>query len=521
MSSYPIYQADRNDYFILYRPSGSPVSTLRFNVDSVFSLLTVTDITGLDTLGIWNGDGTNVWWDDGNVGVGIAAPLTQMHLGQADGAAPSYGTKTRGLQFGQTPLGYINLFQNSSNELQFTVDDVNQFKVSSTGIDMQSDILPVTTALYDLGAPALNFDTLYVRDIYIDDSLMADYITARLPGVAAAGNENEIQYNDGGVLGASSNFKFNDTTLVVKDGNNNVFIGDGVADSRTSASNSVSVGFESGNSFITGQNNVFIGKWAGRDNNLTDNVFIGYRSGIQNISAQNVFIGMDAGLSNITGLGNVFIGSESGYNETGSNKLYIENSNSATPLIYGEFDNDLIQINGDLKAQDDTLEVTADTTFIRNKLKVTDGVIYLNGRVITPARASAYIAEGDESTTTISAADTYYFLQGTFTNVDTCDFRFTGDTLQYIGEEDVDMTLHYSCTFTVGQVSTGVTTAVSINDVVLGQSVNDRLISSTSDIGSWSGVATVELETNDKIKIIVKANKTGDVTAERFSAVLE
>ena len=46
--------------------------------------------------------------------------------------------------------------------------------------------------------------------------------------------------------------------------------------------------------------------------------------------------------------GNIFIGYQAAYNDNTDNKLYIENSNSATPLIYGVFDNDLIKINGDL-----------------------------------------------------------------------------------------------------------------------------------------------------------------------------
>jgi len=45
----------------------------------------------------------------------------------------------------------------------------------------------------------------------------------------------------------------------------------------------------------------------------------------------------------------VFIGHEAGYDETGSNKLYIDNSNTTTPLIYGEFDNDLVTVNGEIK----------------------------------------------------------------------------------------------------------------------------------------------------------------------------
>lgn len=55
-----------------------------------------------------------------------------------------------------------------------------------------------------------------------------------------------------------------------------------------------------------------------------------------------------------TGSGNVFLGHNAGYNEMGSNKLYIENSDISTPLIYGEFDNNLLQINGTLKIVDGT-----------------------------------------------------------------------------------------------------------------------------------------------------------------------
>jgi hypothetical protein len=37
------------------------------------------------------------------------------------------------------------------------------------------------------------------------------------------------------------------------------------------------------------------------------------------------------------GSGNVFLGYQAGYNETGSNKLYIANSSTSTPMIYGDF----------------------------------------------------------------------------------------------------------------------------------------------------------------------------------------
>ena len=112
---------------------------------------------------------------------------------------------------------------------------------------------------------------------------------------------------------------------------------------------------------------VFVGEEAGYSDDLTynRNVFLGYRAGNKNLTGDNntsigdqslftnsagignVAIGSNAGYST-TGSGNVFLGYQAGYNETGSNKLYIENSNSATPLIYGDFENDKVRINGEL-----------------------------------------------------------------------------------------------------------------------------------------------------------------------------
>ncbi len=99
-----------------------------------------------------------------------------------------------------------------------------------------------------------------------------------------------------------------------------------------------------------GNMNTSVGYRSLQTNDDDSNVAIGYESGFSNtFGKENTFIGTYAGHSNTTGINNVFLGFNSGYNETGSNKLYIENSNSATPLIYGEFNNDLVRINGKLE----------------------------------------------------------------------------------------------------------------------------------------------------------------------------
>ncbi len=99
----------------------------------------------------------------------------------------------------------------------------------------------------------------------------------------------------------------------------------------------------------TGDNNTAVGALASQDNTTGNgNVAVGFGAMVLNITgSNNVAIGLEAGSDEI-GDGNVFLGYKAGYSETGSNKLYIENSNIATPLIYGEFDNNFIEIYGNL-----------------------------------------------------------------------------------------------------------------------------------------------------------------------------
>jgi hypothetical protein len=104
----------------------------------------------------------------------------------------------------------------------------------------------------------------------------------------------------------------------------------------------------------TGDNfNNFFGGWAGTANTTGNfNTFLGYVTGYSNTTgSNNTFLGNTAGYSNTAGSGNVFIGYAAGQSETGSNKLYIDNcygSVCTSPFIYGEFDNHLLEINGEV-----------------------------------------------------------------------------------------------------------------------------------------------------------------------------
>ncbi len=124
-------------------------------------------------------------------------------------------------------------------------------------------------------------------------------------------------------------------------------------------------------SVSTGNNNLFIGQGAGSAaTSAVANVFLGSGAGLTNLTGNyNVFVGRSAGSLN-KGSNNVFLGYNAGRNELGSNKLYIESSDATatTALIYGEFDNNFLRVNGN--------------TEINGSIKINDGT-QADGYVLT------------------------------------------------------------------------------------------------------------------------------------------
>jgi hypothetical protein len=110
-----------------------------------------------------------------------------------------------------------------------------------------------------------------------------------------------------------------------------------------------------------------------------------------NISGDdNTAIGYEAGFG-VLGSGGVYLGKQAGYNETGSNFLYIENSNSATPLIGGDFANDKVTINSSIASADSTFYVTGGGHFTGGL--IVDKDVQIQGQ-------TAYTPSGDLSLST-------------------------------------------------------------------------------------------------------------------------
>jgi hypothetical protein len=171
---------------------------------------------------------------------------------------------------------------------------------------------------------------------------------------------NRAGYNNiggGGTFGARNVFIGREAGYYNEDGGDNIYIGAFAGNEMVSGDNNVIIGNTAASHNTTGQNNVYFGNRAAYSNNGNSNVIIGNLAGSNSQEyspnsnySTSVMIGEGAGYSNVDGTGNVFLGYRAGYSESGSDKLYIENTtaNSTNALIYGEFDNDKLRFNANV-----------------------------------------------------------------------------------------------------------------------------------------------------------------------------
>jgi len=115
----------------------------------------------------------------------------------------------------------------------------------------------------------------------------------------------------------------------------NTAIGNYSLFTNTVGHHNTSAGHNSLYNNTAGNNNTALGNAANLFNEEgSNNTIIGFQAG-RGTSAHNKF-------------GNVFLGYRAGYNDTTDNKLYIENSGSSTPLIWGDFEDNILAFNANV-----------------------------------------------------------------------------------------------------------------------------------------------------------------------------
>lgn len=124
------------------------------------------------------------------------------------------------------------------------------------------------------------------------------------------------------------------------------------ANALSDATFNTAVGFNALFANTTGNENTAIGTKALAALTVgSNNIAVGSDAlGFNETGSDNVVLGSGAGFGNTTGSGNIFIGKRAGAAETGSNKLYISNSDADAnnALMYGEFNANRLRVNNKL-----------------------------------------------------------------------------------------------------------------------------------------------------------------------------
>lgn len=152
-----------------------------------------------------------------------------------------------------------------------------------------------------------------------------------------------------------------DGKYVLRAKQQNIFVGDSIALNLSTGNYNTCISNAAGRSLSSGASNTNIGYGAGYTNQTGNyNINVGAFAGHDNTGSGVTSIGNKAG-QNFVGNRSLFIGYEAGkYVSSGDYRLYIDVSDTAAPLIYGEFDNNIARIHGDFDVVKNT-----DTTKIR------------------------------------------------------------------------------------------------------------------------------------------------------------
>lgn len=216
---------------------------------------------------------------------------------------------------------------------------------------------------------------------------------------------------------------------------NNSAFGFQALQTNTTGEYNTGLGLNAMFSNTTGSYNVSSGHYSLEQNTTgSSNVVIGYYAYSTNtVGNFNTILGANAGLTS-TGSSNIFIGYNAGYNETGSGKLYIDVSNTANPLIYGDFTARILKFNGICTAYNTIATVG-------NGLVSIHGIVGLGVNLgTTPTTVSSYtppvtgfysvrIAISCKTTETVTLTISYADPQaGTITNQTIYSKALTGGT---------------------------------------------------------------------------------------------
>ncbi len=320
--------------------------------------------------GLWNVNAQGIDYTGANVGIGTSTPgaklevvgavkiidgtegvgkvLTSNAVGTASWQTPSLAPSGWGLTGDSGTVSNSNFVGTTDAvNLEFRTNNILRTRITQKG---QLEILNTGNSVFIGENAGTNDDLTNNQNVFVgthSGSQNTDGSSNTAVGFVSL--TDNISGTNNTALGS---YSLHDVTT----GTSNTGIGSSALSSVLTSSYNTAVGAYALNAATTAENNTVVG-FGVMNSNVSggDNVVLGnsaYRNSTS--GANNVVLGSYAGY-NTLGSNNIFIGYRAGLSEAGGNKLYIESSSSLTPLIYGEFDTDLLRVNGTLEVNDPSL----------------------------------------------------------------------------------------------------------------------------------------------------------------------
>ena len=245
-----------------------PTNGKVLSVDANGLIFLAPDAGGSGSSSPWTPNGSNIYFNTGNVGLGTDTPLQRLDVNGDINIPGTNGIRINNVPFLRAP-GTENIFLGA-----------NSGPASPSGAGGNVHIGPSAGSVNN-GA----------NNVFIG-------IQAGLANTTASSN-TFIGWKSG-----KSN----------TEGFYNTFLGPGAGENSTTANYNTFIGPFAGNKNTGGEKNMFIGVSAGADNTSGSfNLFIGFDAGRKNIGASNnAFLGNQAGSNTTVGSSNTFIGANAG-----------------------------------------------------------------------------------------------------------------------------------------------------------------------------------------------------------------
>jgi hypothetical protein len=393
----------------------APNSNLSYNNTSVGSYALRAIAGGHDNVAIGPDSLRSTTVGSTNVGIGPDTLYTNTN-GNDNTAIGNQSLYSNTSGIGNTAIGVGAVKNNTTGEYNIGVGPLALFWSTSGSHNIAQGNNSLYTNTTGSGNVAIGYNASFNNTIGFNNVAVG---YEALKG-NVSGNYN-VAVGGRALLGNTSggnNIALGQNTLQSNtSGNTNIAIGLAAMTNNTTGTLNVAAGNDALTFNTTGYNNVAIGYQTSYLNATGfTNVAIGNRALYSNTTGNdNVAVGNSAGFAS-TGNYNVFLGYNAGYNETGSNKLYIANSNTATPLVLGDFSASTLTVNGRFRAKtaysdttvlsivtgnvavdaslSNNFELTANTNFtLQNPTNLVKGMI-INFEIIQDATGGRLITYG-------------------------------------------------------------------------------------------------------------------------------